>query len=92
MTLGHYLTGDVMGCGILFPPDYDSEVDSDLSPDEVEPPHFIEDDDTYHSSDSEDDDSWLGGKEDESGTKVQVCILEYFLCSIISRLKQLLRS
>ncbi|XP_045174288.1 SPRY domain-containing protein 3-like [Mercenaria mercenaria] len=62
--------GDVMGCGIMFPPDYDSEVDSDLSPDENESPDFQEE--PYHSSDSEDDEFWGGNKDFESGTKVQI--------------------
>ncbi|KAL4224836.1 hypothetical protein ACF0H5_015532 [Mactra antiquata] len=63
--------GDVMGCGIMFPPDYDSEVDSDLSPDENECPEFI--DEPYHSSDSEDEDLWGPGNKDfETGTEVQI--------------------
>ena len=62
-----------MGCGILFPPDYDSEIDSDLSPDENDSPEFPEGDDLYHTSDSEDEDAIWGQKnKDESGTKVQV--------------------
>ena len=61
-----------MGCGIMFPPDYDSEVDSDLSPDENECPDFQEE--PYHSSDSEDEEFWGGNKDFETGTKVQVSV------------------
>lgn len=64
-----------MGCGILFPPDYDSEADSDLSPDENSSPDFLsnEDQNDYDLSDSDDDLMWGGEGQDESGTKVQVC-------------------
>ena len=59
-----------MGCGILFPRDYMSEVDmcENLSL------AAINDEGDYHSSDSEDDedDEWV---DLESGTKVQVCTL-----------------
>lgn len=66
--------GDVMGCGILFPPDYDSEADSDLSPDENSSPDFLsnEDQNDYDLSDSDDDLMWGGEGQDESGTKVQI--------------------
>ena len=74
--LGVFL-GDVMGCGILFPPDYDSEADSDLSPDENSSPDFLsnEDHNDYDLSDSDDDLMWGGEGQDESGTKVQVSTL-----------------
>ncbi|KAI0227695.1 SPRY domain-containing protein 3 [Lamellibrachia satsuma] len=59
--------GEIMGCGILFPRDYMSEVDmcENLSL------AAINDEGDYHSSDSEDDedDEWV---DLESGTKVQV--------------------
>ena len=66
-----------MGCGILFPPDYDSEADSDLSPDENSSPDFLsnEDHNDYDLSDSDDDLLWGGEGQDESGTKVQVCLV-----------------
>ena len=56
-----------MGCGILFPADYDSEADSDLSPDE---PEDIFQEEAWESSDEEDDEPWQ--REEEKGTKVQV--------------------
>lgn len=58
--------GDIMGCGILFPPDYDGETDSDLSPDDM-----IDDD---FSDDSDYEDLRPGGERllDQSGTKVWV--------------------
>ena len=70
--------GDVMGCGILFPPDYDSEADSDCSPDENSSPDFLsnEDQNDYDLSDSDDDLMWGGEGQDESGTKVQVSTFE----------------
>jgi hypothetical protein len=43
-----------MGCGILFPPDYDSEVDSDLSPDDPDVCNDVLA--VFEDSDSEDDD------------------------------------
>lgn len=64
--------GDIMGCGILFPPDYDSEADSDLSPDDLE---CIDTADDYPTSDSDDEDLYgerLKPGFDDSGTKVQV--------------------
>ncbi|XP_041365187.1 SPRY domain-containing protein 3-like [Gigantopelta aegis] len=60
-------TGDIMGCGILFPSDYDSEADSDLSPDE---PEDIFQEDAWESSDEEDEEPWP--REEEKGTKVQI--------------------
>ena len=71
-----------MGCGILFPPDYDSEADSDLSPDESSSPDFLsnEDQNDYDLSDSDDDLMWGGEGQDESGTKVQVCNFLILLC------------
>ncbi|WAR02960.1 SPRY3-like protein [Mya arenaria] len=68
-----YHAGDLMGCGIMFPPDYDSEVDSDLSPDENEGTE--PGDAPYHSdTDSEEEDwgQYHGNKEPETGTKVQI--------------------
>ena len=66
-------TGDIMGCGILFPRDYNSEIDSDgshdLSPDYGE--EDLELDPDYHSSDSEDEE-WWERPYAENGTKVQV--------------------
>ena len=69
------LAGDIMGCGILFPRGYSSEMDSDGSPDmspdmtEEGPEEFMERD--YHSSDSEDEEWWRRPYA-EKGTKVQV--------------------
>lgn len=67
--------GDIMGCGILFPRGYSSEMDSDGSPDmspdmtEDGTEEFLERD--YHSSDSEDEEWWQRPYA-EKGTKVQV--------------------
>ena len=64
-----------MGCGIMFPPDYDSEVDSDLSPDENESLDSVENNGLYNTdSDSEDEDFMYNGRNQdlETGTKVQV--------------------
>ena len=66
-----------MGCGILFPRGYSSEMDSDGSPDmspdmtEEGPEEFMER--NYHSSDSEDEEWWQRPYA-EKGTKVQVCV------------------
>ena len=49
-----------MGCGILFPPDYDSEVDSDLSPDDPDVCNDVLA--VFEDSDSEDDDDYLEGE------------------------------
>jgi hypothetical protein len=46
-------------CGILFPPDYDSEVDSDLSPDDPDVCNDVLA--VFEDSDSEDDDDYLEG-------------------------------
>nr|XP_011444076.2 SPRY domain-containing protein 3 [Crassostrea gigas] len=63
--------GDIMGCGILFPNDYDSEADSDQSPDD--PDVSNRELDEYPSdSDSEDENMWWRQGNDEQGTKVQV--------------------
>jgi hypothetical protein len=67
--------GDIMGCGILFPRDYNSEADSDgshdLSPDHLEDAiDYLELED-YHSSESEDEE-WWERPYAENGTKVQV--------------------
>lgn len=51
--------GDIMGCGILFPPDYDSEADSDLSPDDPDVCNEVIAD--FEESDSEDEDEYLDG-------------------------------
>lgn len=60
-----------MGCGILFPNDYDSEADSDQSPDD--PDVSNRELDEYPSdSDSEDENMWWRQGNDEQGTKVQV--------------------
>ena len=40
-----YFLGDIMGCGILFPPNYDSEADSNLSSDENSSPYFLSNED-----------------------------------------------
>lgn len=65
-----------MGCGIMFPPDYDSEVDSDLSPDENEGTDSVEHNGLYTDSDSEDEEYMYGRNLDvETGTKVQVSSL-----------------
>ncbi len=69
-----------MGCGILFPREYNSEMDSDgshnLSPDYCEDSveDYLEQD--YHSSESEDEE-WWERPHAENGTKVQVshCLL-----------------
>ena len=66
-----------MGCGILFPNDYDSEVDSDPSPDDPEVNNMNNEmgPNKLYDSDSEDSDEedmlWQPGRE-EQGTKVQV--------------------
>ncbi|KAL5006891.1 hypothetical protein ScPMuIL_015697 [Solemya velum] len=61
--------GDIMGCGILFPPDYDSELDSYFSPEELENAfEQLDEGDT----DSDDDDLWGRVPVEEKGTKVQV--------------------
>lgn len=52
--------GDIMGCGILFPPDYDSEADSDLSPDDPDVCNDVLA--VFEDSDSEDDDDYLDGE------------------------------
>lgn len=63
-----------MGCGIHFPNDYDSEADSDQSPDD--PDVSNRELDEYPSdSDSEDENMWWRHGNDEQGTKVQVCLL-----------------
>jgi len=63
-----------MGCGIMFPPDYDSEADSDLSPDENETPE--PGDAPYNSDTDSEDEDWAQfprlNQEPETGTKVQV--------------------
>lgn len=65
-----------MGCGILFPNDYDSEADSDQSPDD--PDVSNRELDEYPSdSDSEDENMWWRQGNDEQGTKVQVRGLSY---------------
>lgn len=62
-----------MGCGILFPNDYDSEADSDQSPDDPDVSNRELDLDEYPSdSDSEDENMWWRHGNDEQGTKVQV--------------------
>ena len=71
-------TGDIMGCGILFPPDYDSEADSDLSPDDPDVCNDVLAE--YEDSDSEDEDIYddgaerrvNGGQPAEDGTLVCV--------------------
>ncbi|XP_052226309.1 SPRY domain-containing protein 3-like isoform X2 [Dreissena polymorpha] len=66
--------GDVMGCGIMFPPDYDSEVDSDLSPDETEESQerVVDHDNLYNPETDSEDDDWANyvNKEPETGTKI----------------------
>lgn len=63
-----------MGCGILFPRDYSSEMDSDgshdLSPDYYEDYLELED---CHTSESEDEE-WWERPYAENGTKVQVSL------------------
>ncbi|OWF36364.1 SPRY domain-containing protein 3-like isoform X1 [Mizuhopecten yessoensis] len=62
--------GDIMGCGILFPPDYDGETDSDLSPDDPDVHNDMVDD---FSDDSDEDDIIPGGRVlDQNGTKVWI--------------------
>ncbi|XP_069132478.1 SPRY domain-containing protein 3-like isoform X2 [Argopecten irradians] len=62
--------GDIMGCGILFPPDYDGETDSDLSPDDPDVHNDMIDE---FSDDSDDDDIIPGGRFlDQNGTKVWI--------------------
>ncbi|XP_052066245.1 SPRY domain-containing protein 3-like [Mytilus californianus] len=74
--------GDVMGCGILFPPDYDSEADSDLSPDDPDVYNDVLADENY--SDDDDDDLYdevegrpVNGQPPEDGTLV--CV--FFTCN-----------
>ena len=66
-----------MGCGILFPRDYNSDADSDGSHEshdsDGENEDYIELEE-YRSSDSEDEERW-GRPQVESGTKVQVDIV-----------------
>lgn len=66
-----------MGCGILFPPDYDSEADSDLSPDDPDVYNDVLADENY--SDDDDDDLYdevegrpVNGQAPEDGTLVCV--------------------
>ncbi|KAK2144810.1 hypothetical protein LSH36_729g02038 [Paralvinella palmiformis] len=63
--------GDIMGCGILFPRDYNSEADSedsrDSSDSDAEAEDYI---DVQGFSDSDDDDDWWEPAA-QSGTKVQ---------------------
>ena len=69
------LTGDIMGCGILFPRDYNSDMDGDgcrdLSPDYYEDYLELEE---CHGSESEDDEWWERAYA-ENGTKVQVAMI-----------------
>ena len=65
-----------MGCGILFPRDYNSEVDSegshDLSPDFIDDGYdYLGDEEYDHNSDSEDEE-WWEKPYAENGTKVEV--------------------
>ncbi|KAK3101514.1 hypothetical protein FSP39_004141 [Pinctada imbricata] len=68
--------GDTMGCGILFPPDYDSEADSDPSPDDPDVNNMVNEMHGLYGSDSEDSDDDLDLlyplDKEEQGTKVQV--------------------
>ena len=70
-------TGDIMGCGILFPRDYNCDADSDgmhdLSPDNVSDDgvDYLELEE-LGSSDSEDEE-WWEKPNAENGTRVQVC-------------------
>lgn len=74
--------GDIMGCGILFPNDYDSEADSDQSPDD--PDVSNRELDEYPSdSDSEDENMWWRQGNDEQGTKVQVRGLSYQVIMLV---------
>ena len=72
------VTGDVMGCGILFPRDYNGETDGDGSQDSGQGDD--DDDEDYldledlRSSDSEEEE-WGERPYPEEGTKVQVAIL-----------------
>ncbi|CAH1785723.1 unnamed protein product [Owenia fusiformis] len=71
------LKGDIMGCGILFPRDYNSEEDSDISPDvspdaEDKIDELLNLESDYHSSDSEEEEDWWEKPNAETGTKVQV--------------------
>jgi len=69
--------GDIMGCGILFPRDYNSEADSEGSHDGLSPEYLDEgvydylEDDFDHNSDSEDEE-WWEKPYAENGTKVEV--------------------
>jgi hypothetical protein len=66
-------SGDIMGCGILFPRDYCSELDSDgsqdASPDGSESPDDLLE--LEFDSESEDEE-WWERPYAENGTKVQV--------------------
>ena len=73
-----------MGCGILFPPDYDSEADSDLSPDDPDVYNDVLAE--FDNSDSDDDDLYddlderpgiNGGHPKEDGTLVCVSLESY---------------
>ncbi|KAK6191440.1 hypothetical protein SNE40_003129 [Patella caerulea] len=65
--------GDIMGCGILFPADYDSELDSELSPDDPddEIPNCNEDEICPDSDNDDEEEPWEKSN-NESGTHVQV--------------------
>ncbi|XP_067655454.1 SPRY domain-containing protein 3-like [Haliotis asinina] len=63
--------GDIMGCGIYFPNDYDSEADSDLSPEDPEDDVLLENDELSSDSEEEEEEGWARHPEDV-GTKVQV--------------------
>lgn len=58
--------GDVMGCGIMFPVDYDSDADSDSG--ESEAPDSIDD----PSDEDDDDEMWVGNPGIATGTNVQI--------------------
>ena len=72
-----FCLGDVMGCGILFPRDYNAEHDSDGTKDssdvsegeEVEDYIEVED----YNSDASDDEMWFDrANQAEKGTKIDV--------------------
>ncbi|KAL3841690.1 hypothetical protein ACJMK2_019799 [Sinanodonta woodiana] len=71
-----YHAGDIMGCGILFPADYDSEVDCDLFPEDGDGSHDGgEGEDGYQGSDTDEEDlNEKNGEEEEEGGGLKVQI------------------
>ena len=79
LSLSTFPSADIMGCGILFPRDYNSELDSDgshdASPDMSDDPleDYLElDEFSHHTSSESEDEEWWEKPFAENGTKVQV--------------------